>query len=541
LAGMSGYPIVVLKEGHKRETGRDVQRKNIMAAIAVAEAVRSTLGPKGMDKMMVDNTGDAVVTNDGATILWEMDIEHPVAKMIVEVAKAQDDEVGDGTTTAVIVAGELLKKAESLIDKGIHPTTIVMGYKQAAARARSVLDKMAISVSGQDRQILTRIAQTAMTGKSIEGQKESLSQICIDAALAILEDGKVDVDNRIKIVKITGGRLADSNLNRGVVLEMERVSNEMPRQIKEARIALLDGTLELKKLGTDAKITISHPESMMSFKKGEEAVLEEQVESLARAGANVVFCQKGIGVAAQGMLARRGILAARRVKDEDMKLLALATGGRIVGDAMQITPADLGSAELVEERKVKKEKSMIFVEGCKNPRAVSIIVHGGSEVYLDEQERALHDALYVVGDVLTSGRIVAGGGAAEVEMAEDIRHYASTLSGREQLAVTAFAEAIEAIPKVLAENAGLDPVDILVSLRSAHGSGQKNAGLDASIGKSADMVEKGVVEPLRVKEQVLKSASEAAAMVLRVDDLIAAKREELKPKPGQSPHDYTMM
>lgn len=541
MAGMSGYPVLVLKEGHKRETGRDAQKKNIVAARAVADAVRSTLGPKGMDKMLVDNTGDVTVTNDGATILWELDIEHPVAKMIVEVAKAQDDEVGDGTTTAVIIAGELLRKAEELLEKGIHPTILVQGYKQAQDRAAEILDSISVIVSTKDRAILSRIAHTAMTGKGIEVLRDMQAEMCIDAVAAIEDDGKVDIENRVKIVKITGGSLADSELCYGIVLDLERLNPEMPKRIEDARIALLDGTLELKKLGTDAKVTISDTASMKSFREGEVKVLEEQVLALAKAGANVVFCQKGIGTAASSFLAKYGIIASRRVKDEDMKMLALATGARSVGDALEITSADLGYAKLVEERKIKKGKSMIFVEGCKNPKAVTIVIHGGSEIYLDEVERALNDSLMVVGDVVTSGKIVAGGGAPEIEVAEGIKQYAATLSGREQIAILAFAEAIESIPKVLAENAGLDPIDMLVALRSAHGSGKKNFGLDAFSGEPLDMLEKGVVEPLNVKIQALKSAAEAASMVLRVDDVLAAKREEMKPKPGQSPHDYTMM
>ncbi|MGF3494836.1 MAG: thermosome subunit alpha [Methanothrix sp.] len=541
MAGMSGYPIIILKEGAKRDVGREAQHKNITAARAVAEAVRTTLGPKGMDKMLVDNNGDVVVTNDGATILWELDIEHPVAKMIVEVARAQDDEVGDGTTTAVVLAGELLKKAEELLDRGVHPTTIVQGYKTAEAKASEILESMSLEVTRENRDVLRKIAMTAMTGKGIEAMKEKLADIVVDAALAIEDNGKVDVENRVKIVKITGGSLADTELVHGIVLELERLNPEMPRRVEDARIALLDATLELKKLGTDAKITISEVEGLRSFKEGEKRVLEAQVEALAKAGANVVLCQKGIGVAASHFLAKHNMLAARRVKDEDMKMLALATGARIIGDPMQASPQDLGHARVVEDRKIKKDKHMIFVEGCKDPKAVTIVVHGGSEVFLDEMERALNDALMVVGDVLSYRKIVPGGGAPEVEVAERMREYAATLSGREQLAVGAFADAVEVIPKTLAENAGLDPIDTIVSLRSKHGAGLRTYGVDIHKGGTADMLDGGVVEPLKVKLQAVKSAAEAATMVLRVDDVIAAKREELKPKPGQSPHDYTRM
>ncbi len=540
MAGLSGVPVIILKEGSKRETGKDVQRKNILAARAVADAVRTTLGPKGMDKMLIDGSGDATVTNDGATILREMDIEHPVAKMIVEVAKAQDDEIGDGTTTAVIIAGELLKKAEALIDQGVHPTVIVLGYKQASARAQEVLKEMAVDVSG-DRDMLIKIAQTAMTGKGIEIAMEKLAQISVDAAQAVADKVKKDIDESVNIVKIPGGRIEDSEINYGIVIEKERLSPEMPKRLENARILLLEGTLELKKLDTDAKVTITAAKDLASFKEGEEKVLREQVEAIAKAGANVVFCQKGIGTTASHYLARHGIMAARRVKDEEMKMLALATGARIVGDVMQVTEKDLGKAGLVEERKIGKDKQMIFVQDCPNAKAVSIILHGVSEQFLDEMERALDDALNVVLDVIRSGKIVAGGGAPEIRVAERIRQYASTLSGREQLAIRAFADAIEAIPFTLAENAGFDPVDTLVALRSKYGQGLKNYGINIETGEPADMLAEGVVEPLKVKTQAIKSATEAATMVLRVDDVIAAKREEFKMKPGQSPHDYTRM
>lgn len=540
MAGLSGVPVIILKEGSKRETGKDAQRKNIVAAKAVADAVRTTLGPKGMDKMLIDGGGDATITNDGATILREMDIEHPVAKMIVEVAKAQDDEIGDGTTTAVIIAGELLKKAEALIDQNVHPTVIVSGYKQASAKAQEVLNEMAVDVLG-NRDMLVEIAQTAMTGKGIEIAMEKLAQISVDAALAVAENVKKELEESVKIVKIPGGRIEDSKINYGIVVEKERLSPEMPKRIENARIMLLEGTLELKKLGTDAKVTITDAKDLASFKEGEEKVLRDQVEAIAKAGANVVFCQKGIGTIASHYLARQGILATRRVKDEEMKMLALATGARVVGDVMQVTEKDLGRAGLVEERKIGKDKQMIFVEDCPNAKAVSIILHGVSEPFLDEMERALDDALNVVLDVIRSGKIVAGGGAPEIRVADEVRKYASTLSGREQLAIQAFADAIESIPLTLAENAGFDPVDTLAALRSKLGQGRKNYGLNIDTGEPTDMLSQGVVEPLKVKTQAIKSATEAATMVLRVDDVIAAKREEFKVKPGQSPHDYTRM
>jgi thermosome len=539
LAGLSGVPIIILKEGSKRDTGKDAQRRNILAAKAVAEAVRTTLGPKGMDKMLVDGSGDATITNDGATILREMDIENPVAKMIVEVAKAQDDEIGDGTTTAVIIAGKLLEKAEALLDQDVHPTVIVQGYKQAQSKAQSVLQEMAIDASG-DQKMLLKIAQTAMRGKGIEIAMDKLARISVDAAMAVVGSEGKDIEENVKTVRIPGGRIEDSVINYGIVVEKERTTSQMPKRIVKARILLLEGTLELKKLDTDAKITITEAKDLNSFKEGEEQVIKAQVDAINAAGANVVFCEKGIGVAAQNELANLGILAARRVKKEDMKMLALATGARQVGDVMLVTPQDLGSAALVEERKVGKDKHMIFVEGCEKAKAVSIILHGVSDKFLEEMERALDDALNVVLDVIRSGKIVPGGGAPEILVAERLRQYASTLEGREQLAIRAFADAVESIPLTLAENSGFDPVDCLAALRAKHGQGMKNYGLDILTGEPADMLAQGVVEPLKVKTQAIKSATEAATMVLRVDDVIAAKREEMTPKPGQSPHDYTM-
>ena len=538
MAGLSGVPIIIMKEGSKRETGKEAQRRNIMAAKAVAEAVRTTLGPKGMDKMLIAGE-EATITNDGATILREMDIEHPVAKMIVEVAKAQDDEIGDGTTTAVIIAGKLLEKAEALLDQDVHPTVIVQGYKQAAARAQKVLSEMAIDVSGDDS-VLLKVAQTAMRGKGIEIAMDTLAKISVDAARAVAGFEGKDIEENIKIVLIPGGRIDDSGLNYGIVIEKERTSLEMPKRIENAKIMLLEGTLELKKLDTDAKITITDAKNLASFKEGEESVIKSQVDAIVTAGANVVFCEKGIGVTAQNYLARLGILAVRRVKREDLKMLALATGARLVGDVMVVTSKDLGSAALVEERKIGKDKHMIFVEGCEKAKAVSIILHGVSEQFLEEMERALDDALNVVMDVIRSGKIVPGGGAPEIFVAEKLRQYASTLEGREQLAIRAFADAVESIPLTLAENAGFDPVDSLAALRAKGGLGMKNFGLNLITGEPADMLALGIVEPLKVKTQAIKSATEAATMVLRVDDVIAAKREELAPKPGQSPHDYTM-
>jgi thermosome len=534
---LSGVPIIILKEGSKRESGKDAQRKNIMAAKAVAESVRTTLGPKGMDKMLIAGE-EATITNDGATILREMDIEHPVAKMIVEVAKAQDDEIGDGTTTAVIIAGKLLEKAESLLDQDVHPTVIVQGYKQAAAKAQMVLSEMAVDASGDDATLL-KIARTAMLGKGIEIAMDKLSTLSVEAAKAIAGFEGKDIEENIKTVIIPGGRIDDSSLVHGIVLEKDRTSQEMPRKIENGRIMLLEGTLELKKLDTDAKVTITEAKNLSTFKEGEEKVIKSQIDAIIAAGANVVFCEKGIGVTAQNYLARQGMMGVRRVSREDMKMLALATGARLVGDVMAVTSKDLGSAAIVEERKVGKDKKMIFIEGCPQAKAVTIILHGVSEQVLDEMERALDDALNVVLDVIRSKKIVPGGGAPEMLVAENLRQFASTLEGREQLAVKAFADAVEAIPLTLAENSGFDPLDSLAALRNATSQG-KAFGLDIATGQPTDMLAAGIVEPLKVKTQAIKSATEAATMVLRVDDVIAAKREELAPKPGQSPHDYTM-
>ena len=537
MAGLSGVPIIILKEGSKRESGKDAQRRNILAAKAVAESVRTTLGPKGMDKMLIAGE-EATITNDGATILREMDIEHPVAKMIVEVAKAQDDEIGDGTTTAVIIAGKLLEKAEGLLDQDVHPTVIVQGYKQAAARAQKVLAEMAIDVSG-DESILLKIAQTAMRGKGIEIAMDKLAAISVEAAQAVAGFQGKDIEENIKTVMIPGGRIEDSSIIYGIVVEKERTSLEMPKRIENARIMLLEGTLELKKLDTDAKVTITEAKNLSSFKEGEEKVIKSQIDAISAAGANVVFCEKGIGVTAQNYLARQGMIGVRRVKREDLKMLALATGARLVGDVMTVTAKDLGSAALVEERKVGKDKKMLFMEGCPKAKAVTIILHGVSEQFLEEMERALDDALNVVLDVIRSKKIVPGGGAPEMMVAENLRQYASTLEGREQLAVRAFADAVEAIPLTLAENSGFDPLDSLAALRNMTSQG-KAFGLDIATGQPSDMLAAGIVEPLKVKTQAIKSATEAATMVLRVDDVIAAKREEMAPKPGQSPHDYTM-
>jgi len=533
---LGGTPILVLPERFSRYMGRDAQRMNITAARIIAEAVRTTLGPRGMDKMLVDNMGDVVITNDGVTILKEMDVEHPAAKMMVEIAKTQEDEVGDGTTTAVVLAGELLKKAEDLLDQDIHATVIATGYRRAAEKAQEILDKMAIKVNKDDEKVLKQIAMTSMSSKGTEAKGDKLAELCVQAVRQIVEeeDGKIvaDIDN-IKVEKKSGGSSADSQLIKGIILDKERVHSGMPKRVEKAKIALLNCALEIEKTETDAKINITDPEQLKAFLAEEEQMLREMVEQINKSGANVVFCQKGIDDMAQHFLAKTGILAARRVKESDMDKLARATGGKAVTNIKDLTAGDLGRADLVEERKVAGDE-MIFVEGCKDPKAVSLLVRGGTEHVVDEVERAVHDGVCVLSAAIEDGKIVAGGGAPEVELAKQLREYAETVGGREALAINAFADAAEIIPRTLAENAGLDPIDILVQLRAAHEKANGEVvGLDVFSGKITDTSNLGIVEPLRVKTQATKSASEAAEMILRIDDVIAAgKLEKEKGPPG---------
>lgn len=518
----SGTPIFILREGSQRTAGRDAQRSNIMAAKAVAGAVRTTLGPKGMDKMLVDTMGDVVITNDGVTILKEMDIEHPAAKMMVEIAKTQDQEVGDGTTTAVVLAGELLKQAEELLEQEIHPTVIAAGYRAAADKSMEILKALAVSVSTKDEELLQKIATTAMTGKGSQSARDELAVMAVDAVKAVVdEDGTVDTDN-ITVEKKVGGGITDSMHVGGVVIDKERLHPNMPKKVTDARIALLNAAIEIEKTEVDAKIQITSPDQLQAFLDQEETMLKNMVDKIVASGANVVFCQKGIDDLAQHFLAKAGIYTVRRVKKSDIEKLARATGGRVVTSIHELTKDDLGKAGLVEERKVSDEK-MTFVEECENPKSVSIILRGGTEHVVDELERAMEDALRVVGVAVEDKMLVAGGGAPEVELALRLRAYASTVGGREQLAIESFADAMEVIPKTLAENAGLDQIDTLVSLRSAHEKGMKTAGLDMDTGKPVDMLKLGVVEPLRVKTQAINSAAEAAVMILRIDDVIASK------------------
>jgi thermosome len=520
---MAGQPIFILREGSQRTRGREAQSNNIMAAKAVAEAVRTTLGPKGMDKMLVDSLGDVVITNDGATILKEMDIEHPAAKMIVEVSKTQDDEVGDGTTTAAVIAGELLKKAEELIEQDVHPTIIASGYRMASEKAGEIIKTLAKSVTRENRDILINISGTAMTGKGAEATKEVLTNVTVDAIISIAdEDNKVDMDN-IKVEKKVGARIEDTELIKGMIIDKERVHTNMPKKVANAKIALINTAIELKDTEVDAEISITSPEMLQSFLDQEEKMIKELVDKVTSSGANVVFCQKGIDDMAQHYLAKAGVFAIRRVKKSDMQKLARATGAKLITNVDEITEADMGKADLVEEKKIGGDP-MTFVTGCDNPKAVSILLRGGTEHVIDNIERALNDSLRVVGVAIEDEKLVAGGGSPEVEVALRLQEYAATLSGREQLAVKAFAEALEVIPRTLAENAGLDPIDMLMELRAHHEKGVKTAGLNVYEGQVIDMWEAGVVEPLRIKTQAINSAAESAVMILRIDDIIASKQ-----------------
>ena len=521
---MGGQPILVLPEGTLRTLGKGAQYTNITAAKAVADAVRTTLGPKGMDKMLVDNMGDIVITNDGVTILEEMQIEHPSAKMLVEVAKTQNEEVGDGTTTAAVLAGELLKKAEDLLDQNIHPTVITKGYKLAREKALKILDSISEKITPEDVRDLEKIAITAMTGKSAEMASEHLAKLSVEAVRTVLEkiDNKIEIDKEdIKLNKKQGGSADDTELIKGVIIDKEVVHPGMPKRVKYAKIALVDAALEIEKTETDAQIQITSPEQLQTFLEQEEKILKNMVENIASSDCNVLFCQKGIDDVAQHYLSKKGILTTRRVKKSDMEKLARATGGRIVSNLSDISVKDMGSAGLVEERKIAGEE-MIFVRDCKNPKSVSMLIRGGTEHVVDEVERAMEDALGAIVSALEVGKVVAGGGAPEEAVAKGLKEFSQSYSGREQLAILAFAEAMEVIPRTLAENAGLDPIDILVELRSAHDQGKKTYGVNVYTGKIVDMKALGVIEPLKIKTQAIKSAAEAAEMILRIDDIISA-------------------
>jgi thermosome len=537
----SGQPVLVLKEGTSRSRGKEAQRNNIMAARVVGEVLKSTLGPRGMDKMLIDSLGDITITNDGAAILDEIEVEHPAAKMMVEIAKTQDDMVGDGTTTSVVLAGELLKKAEDLLDQNIHPTVLVSGYRKATQKAIEIINKIATPVDIEDRETLKEVALTSMASKAVGPAKAHLAEIAIDAVKQICEkrgDRMIaDIDN-IQLIKKTGKSLYESQLIRGLIIDKEVVHTGMPKKMENAKIALLDCALEIEKTEISAEIRIRDPLQMQAFLDQETKMLKEMVDKIKAAGANAAFCQKGIDDMAQHFLAKEGIMVARRVKQSDMEKLARATGGRIITDLDDLTPKDLGEAGLVEERKIGEDK-MIFVEQCRDPRSVAVLIRAGLERMVDEAERAMTDALSVVSDVIENNKIVAGGGAVEVEIARELRSYATKVGGREQLAIEAFADAMETIPKTLAENAGLEPIDKIAELRASHEKKDgEYMGVNVFNGKIENMQEAGVVEPLVVKEQAVKSAAESASMILRIDDVIAAtKPREGPPKPpgGEGP------
>ncbi|MCD4739613.1 TCP-1/cpn60 chaperonin family protein [archaeon] len=521
---LTGQPILVLPEGAQRILGRDAQRVNISVARAVANAVRTTLGPKGMDKMLVDELGDIVVTNDGATILDEMSVEHPAGKMMVEVAKTQDKEVGDGTTTAVIVAGELLKNAEDMLDQKIHPSIIVRGYNMAANKSLELLKKHSLDVSADETEKLEQIADIAMTGKGAERVGKKFGEITVKAVKQVAEErnGKAVVDTEyIKIEKKQGGDMLDSELIEGLVIDKERVHAGMPKLIKDAKIALLDAAMEVKETETNAEIRITSPDQLQGFLEQEGKMLKGMVAQVKESGATVVFCQKGIDDVAQHFLSKEGIVAVRRVKKSDMENLARATDAKIVTNIKDLTSIDLGSAGIVEERKISGD-DMIFVEECKDPKSVTILVRGGTEHVIDEAERSLHDAIGVVASAIEDGKVVLGGGSIEIEVSLGLDEYAKSVGGREQLAISAFAKALEVIPRTLAESAGMDSIDTLVELKAKHQKGEKNYGIDVTRNKLEDMQKLKVIEPTRIKEQAITSASEVAEMVLRIDDIISS-------------------
>ncbi|MFQ6061072.1 MAG: thermosome subunit beta [Thermoplasmata archaeon] len=530
-------PILVLKEGTKRERGKGAQFNNVAAAKAVADAVRSTLGPKGMDKMLVDSMGDVVITNDGVTILKEIDIEHPAAKMLVEVAKTQDEECGDGTTTAVILAGELLKKSEDMIEQNIHPTIIAGGYRMAADRARQIMERVAEKVTIKDTKKLHNIATTAMISKSASAHRDLLADVAVNAVTTVAEEtskGEYTVDDDdIQVIKKQGGSVTDTEMIQGIIIDKEAVHPGMPKTVKRARIALIDSALEVKKTEVDAKIQITDPTQLQAFLQEEEDMLKKMVQTIKKSGANVVFCQKGIDDLAQHYLAKEGIYAVRRVKKSDMEKLSKATGGTIVTKLDELTREELGSAETVFEKKIGDDE-MTFVTGCKNPRAVSILIRGGTEHVVDELERSLEDAISVVSVAIEDGKMITGGGSTATEVALGLREYAASVGGREQIAIDAFADAMEVVPRTLAENAGLDPIDTLIDLRKAHKKGKRYAGINVYSGGILDMKRENVLEPIRVGTQAVESATDAAVMVLRIDDVIAAKGEAPTP-PGGGP------
>lgn len=528
-------PILILKEGSQRTRGRDAQRNNILAAKVITETIRTTLGPQGMDKMLVSGMGDVVITNDGATIMKELDIQHPAAKMLVEVAKSQDNEVGDGTTTAVVLAGELLTKAEKLLDQDVHPTVIVEGYKKASEKALEILQTLAVEIQPTDEKTLKLIAITSMSTKATLGTSEYLANLATKAVTQIMEerDGKTSADiDRIKVLKKKGESMEQSELIKGVVVDKEISHPQMPKVVKAAKIALLNAKLEIEKTEFDAKININSPDQMKRFLDEEETMLRDMTDKISKSGANVIFCEKGIDDLALHFLAKKNIIAIKNISSSDMEKLAKATGGTILASTKDIMAESLGEAKLVEEVKIGDDK-LVYVRDCKDPRAVTVVIRGGSEHVVDEAERSFHDALCVVRDVVEDHKIVAGGGSPEAETAKQLREYAVKVGGREQLAIEAYAEALEAIPLTIAENAGLDPIDIMVELRSKHAEpDHKWFGVQVKTGKIADMFADNIIEPLRVKQQVVKSATEAASMLLRIDDVVSSKGTRESGPPG---------
>jgi archaeal chaperonin len=532
-----GMPVLILKEGASQTKGRDAQKNNIAAAKLISEVVKSSLGPRGMDKMLVDGLGDVTITNDGATILKEIDVQHPAAKMMVEISKATDNEVGDGTSSVVVLAGALIEKAEELITKDVHPTIIVDGYRKSALKSLEIFNQIAQKIDGGNKSELIKVAKTSMQTKLVSKESNELSEIVVNAALLVSESNdsghQVDIDD-VKVEKKAGGSLRDTKLIKGIVLDKEVVHGGMPKRIEKAKIALVNSALEIEKTEFDAKINISSPDQMKMFLEEENKMLKNMVDKIISSGANVTICQKGIDDVAQHYLAKSNILAVRRVKESDMTKLARATGARTVNNLEDLSSKDLGSADLVEERKVETDK-WVFIEGCKHPKAVTILIRGGSQRVVDEAERSIHDALMVTKDVMEKPFIVAGGGSPESFVAGKLRDWSSTLSGREQLAADKFAESLEVIPLALAENAGMDPIDTLTELRSKQAKGSKWSGIDARSGKVVDMSKLDIVEPLSVKEQIIKSATEVASMILRIDDVIASSKSGAGGPPGMPP------
>ncbi len=542
---MAGYgnqqqqqPIVIVDPSKERTTGKDALSMNIASAKAVAGLIRTTLGPKGMDKMLVNIMGDITLTNDGATILDEMDIEHPTAKMIVEVAKTQEKMAGDGTTSAVVMAAALLERAQDLIEQGVHPTVLVKGYAMAKEKALEILNDYAVTVERTDREMLERIANTSITGKASEMAGDHLSKICVDAIYAIENEGQVNVDEDIVMAKEVGGNIHDTELINGIAIRKEALHNEMPRRIENAKIALIDTELVFSKTSTKSKLHVDRADQLLEFKEKEKANFRALVQKIIDTGANAVFCSKNIDDYALHFFKEANMYATRRVKEEDMEVLSYSTGASLVRNVNEITSEDLGHAELVEQEDVHEEKT--YIKGFSNSRTMTILIKGGSEHVTDSVERVFDDALHVVKSVFEDGKIVAGGGASEIEVSQALRHYASTIEGREQLAIIAFAEAIEELPKAIAENCGFDSIDTVIELRSQHGT-VKNAGMDVETGEIVDMLEKGIIDPLRVKTQAIKSAVEASTIVLRVDDMLRARQQEMMDvKPEHNIHNYDM-